>query len=82
MRTTRCNFCGEEQYETRGVEYLYSHKGKYLLVSNVPVEICLGCKMNYYDAKVLREIENRFFDINQNDKKPHHYIEIPVELYG
>lgn len=42
MRTVPCNFCGNGQYEERRIEYLCSHKGKYLLVPNTPVEICLN----------------------------------------
>jgi YgiT-type zinc finger domain-containing protein len=55
MRTVTCNFCGSDQYEERRIEYLYSHKGKYLLVPNTPVEVCLNCGMVYYDASVLKK---------------------------
>ena len=42
-KKTQCNFCGSDRYEERRIEYLYTHKGKYLLVPNTPVEICLDC---------------------------------------
>ncbi|MFH1927848.1 MAG: YgiT-type zinc finger protein, partial [Chloroflexota bacterium] len=45
MRKVQCNFCGSDRYEERRIEYLYSHKGKYLLVPNTPVEVCLDCGM-------------------------------------
>ena len=60
MKKIQCNFCGSNRYEERRIEYLYSHKGKYLLVPNTPVEVCLNCGMVYYDAAVLKEIERRF----------------------
>jgi YgiT-type zinc finger domain-containing protein len=60
MKNVQCNLCGSESYEERRIEYLYSHKGKYLLVSNTPVEVCLNFGMIYYDAAVLKEIERRF----------------------
>ena len=47
MRKVRCNFCGSDRYEERRIEYLYSHKGKYLLVPNTPIEVCLNCGMVY-----------------------------------
>ena len=49
MREVPCNVCGSEGYEPRRVEYLYRHKGKYLLVPNTPVEVCLHCGMSYYE---------------------------------
>ncbi len=64
MRTVTCNFCGRDRYEERRIEYLYSHQGKYLLVPNTPVELCLNCGMIYYDADVLKKIEHYFFAIH------------------
>lgn len=43
-----CNFCGSGDYEERKTEYLYSHKGQYLLVPQTPCEVCLDCGMVYY----------------------------------
>ncbi|MEK0182770.1 MAG: YgiT-type zinc finger protein [Oscillatoriales cyanobacterium] len=54
MREIRCNACGSYRYEERKINYLYSYQGKYLLVPNTPVEICLDCGMIYYDAAVLK----------------------------
>ena len=70
MRKVQCNFCGSERYEERRIGYLYSHEGKYLLVPNTPVEICLNCGIMYYDAAVLKEIERHFFAIQHKDEKP------------
>jgi hypothetical protein len=33
MRTVTSNFCGSDRYEERRIDYLYSHQGKYLLVT-------------------------------------------------
>jgi len=82
MRKIRCNFCGSEQYEERTIDYLYSYKGKYLLVPNTPVEVCLKCGMVYYDASVLKEIERRFFAIHKRIEKPDRYIEMPEKAYA
>ena len=81
-KETRCNFCGSGRYRERRIEYLYTYRGKYLLVPNTPVEICLDCGMIYYDAAVLKEIERRFFAIQQNDEKPDGYIQMPTAAYA
>jgi YgiT-type zinc finger domain-containing protein len=82
MRKVRCNFCGSDRYEERRIEYLYSYKGKYLLVPNTPVEVCLNCGMVYYDAAVLKEIERRFFAIHENVEQPDRYIRMPAKAYA
>ncbi len=82
MKTIKCNFCGSNRYQERKIEYLYSYKGKYLLVPNTPVEICLDCGMVYYDALVLKEIERQFFAIESKTEKPDSYIEIPTKTYS
>ncbi|XZN92297.1 MAG: type II toxin-antitoxin system MqsA family antitoxin [Microcoleus sp.] len=81
MREIQCNTCGSNRYEERRVNYLYSYQGKYLLVPNTPVEICLDCGMIYYDAAVLKEIERRFFAIHQQHEMPDSYIQIPSKSY-
>ena len=70
MREIRCNTCGSNRYEERRINCPYGHKGKYLLVPNTPVEICLECGMIYYDAPVIKEIERRFFAIHEQNEMP------------
>ena len=77
MRTVQCNYCGSDRYEVRRIEYLYSHRGEYLLVPNTPVEVCMNCGTVYYDAAVLKEIERHFFAIRQNAEKPDRYVQMP-----
>lgn len=80
-KKVRCNFCGSDHCEERRIDYLYSHKGQYLLVPNTPVEVCLDCGMVYYDAAVLKEIERRFFAIQNKTKEPERYIQVPAMTY-
>jgi YgiT-type zinc finger domain-containing protein len=82
MSEARCNFCGSARHEERRIEYLYSHKGEYLLVPNTPVEICLDCGMVYYEAAVLKEIEARFFAIRDKTEAPDRYIEVPAKAFA
>ncbi len=81
MRPINCNVCGGDRHEERKVEYLYSHYGKYLLVPNTPVRLCLECGTAYYDAAVLKEIERRFFAIHSKAEAPDRYIEVPEKTY-
>jgi len=78
----QCPFCGSDRFEEQRIEYLYSHKGKYLLVPDTPIEVCLNCGMIYYDAAVLEAIEQRFFAIQQNVEKPDRYIKMPTIAYA
>ena len=78
----KCNFCDSSQYEQHRIDYLYSYKGNYLLVPNTPVEVCLNCGMSYFEAKVLKEIERRFFAIQKKTEKPDRYIEQPQAAFG
>jgi YgiT-type zinc finger domain-containing protein len=82
MRKVQCNFCGSNRYEERRIEYLYSYKGEYLLVPNTPVEFCLNCGMVYYDAAVLKEIEQRFLAIQRKAEEPDRYIKLPAKAYA
>ncbi|MFH0926541.1 MAG: type II toxin-antitoxin system MqsA family antitoxin [bacterium] len=77
MREKRCNFCSSDRYEERKIEYLYSYKGRYLLIPDMPVEVCLDCGMIYYDVDILKEVERRFFAIQQKREQPDRYIEMP-----
>ncbi len=78
----QCGSCGSDQWEQRRVTYLYSHGGNYLLVPNTPVEVCLSCGKTYYHARVLHEIERRFFAIQRNAEQPDRYIEVPEKAYA
>ena len=82
MQKIECNYCGDDRFEERRIEYLYSHKGEYLLVPNTPVEVCLNCGMVYYDAAVMKEIERRFFAIKSKDEEPDRYINMPAKTYA
>jgi len=82
MTEKKCNFCASTEYHERRIDYLYSYKGNYLLVPNTPVEICSHCGMVYYDAKVLKDIEDHFFSIQKKTRKPDNYLQIPQWAYA
>ncbi len=79
MREIKCNTCGSTDYEERRVTYLYSHKGKYLIAPNTPVEVCGHCGTLYYRAEVLKAIEQQFFAIHNNTASPDQFLQVPVK---
>jgi len=78
----RCPTCGNTDYEEKMVEYIYRHNGQYLIVENVPTEVCNVCQTRFYAAKVLQDIERQFFAIYRREQKPTRYVQVPVEIYG
>ncbi len=45
-------------------------------------KVCNECGMVYYDAKVLKEIERRFFAIQRKSELPEHYLKMPALHYA
>jgi len=76
----KCHFCGSEDFEERKVEYIYRRQGKYLIVRDVPCEVCLNCGERYYPAEALLDIENRFKAIYENHRKPKETLTVPLFL--
>ncbi len=77
-----CQVCGQNQFENRHVEYIYRRGGNYLIVRNVPCEVCLHCSERYYPGEVLLEIEKKFKAIHERRAAPQATVQIPVEVYA
>jgi YgiT-type zinc finger domain-containing protein len=82
MNETRCHICGNSDFEDRKVEYIYRRNGSYLVVRDVPCEVCLHCGERYYAGTTLLEIERRFKAIYEQHIKPETAIQVPVEVYA
>lgn len=82
MNETRCHICGSTDFEERRVEYVYRRRGNYLVVRDVPCEVCLRCGERYYSGPVLLRIERRFKDIYERHAQPQLAIQVPVEVYA
>ena len=82
MSETRCHICGSTDFEERLVEYIDRRHGNYLVVRDVPCEVCLHCGERYYGGSVLLQIERRFKEIYERHAKPQSAIEVPVEVYA
>ena len=79
--TKKCNFCGNINFRKKNVQYVYKHDGKFLFVNNVPCEECEYCGEQYFEANVLKKIEEEFKEIHYSGKKAKHEVQVPVEEF-
>jgi YgiT-type zinc finger domain-containing protein len=82
MDETRCHICGTSEFEERRVEYVYRRQGNYLVVREVPCEVCLRCGERYYTGGTLLQIERRFQAIYEQHAEPQFAIRVPVEEFA
>jgi YgiT-type zinc finger domain-containing protein len=73
-----CSFCGNKNIKNTQVEYTYKHDGKYMIFHNVPALQCEFCGEKYFEANILKKIEEQFISI-QNGKKASSEISVAVE---
>jgi YgiT-type zinc finger domain-containing protein len=78
MSNEKCTACGEEEFEERLVEFLYTRRGKHLFVHKMPALVCQKCGMRYYPAEAMKQVEKRFKAIYERHEKPDRYEKIPV----
>ena len=64
------------------MEYIFRRPGHYVVVRDVPCEVCLHCGERYYEGSALLEIEQRFKAIHERHAKPQAEILVPVEVYS
>lgn len=69
----KCIFCGGK-LEKKIVTFYYEEDGKYLLVENVPAEVCTKCGEKIYSPKVTDEL----LKFAKDKFKPVKSIKIPV----
>jgi len=82
MENRKCHFCGGEEFEERRVEYVYRREGKYLIVRDVPCEVCLNCGERYYPGDALLAIERRFKAIHEEHEIPQQTVQVPIEAFA
>ena len=76
-----CSFCGNKNFSSKEVQYIYKHDGKYLIINNVPCEECEYCGEQYFKAQALKKIEADFNRIYSSGKKPAREIQVPMEEF-
>jgi HTH-type transcriptional regulator/antitoxin MqsA len=56
MQDETCEYCGGE-LRAKIVTVHYRHKGKLILIENVPARVCRRCGERYYDATTVEKME-------------------------
>ncbi len=51
-----CEHCGGLVRERRIDQEALRHKGRFVIIENVPIGVCEKCGARYYDASVLRRV--------------------------
>ena len=78
---TKCHFCGNKNFKQTKVQYIYKHNAKFLIMDDVPCEQCEFCGEQYFEGKILRQIEEEFNRIYVQGKKPIKELRIPIEPF-
>lgn len=81
MNDFKCLFCGHTHAAAKTTQYIYRHNGEFLVVNKVPCEECEFCGEQYFDAAVLKQIEQDFQDIHSGRRKADH-LSVPVEQFA
>ena len=76
-----CQFCGNKHIADKTTEYTYKHDEKYLIINHVPCKQCEYCGEQYFEAKVLKQIEQEYLNIYSSGKKVRKAIQVPVESF-
>ena len=80
--TKKCHFCGNKNFKYTSTQYIYRHDDKFLIVNHVPCEQCEYCGEQYFQAPVLKKIENEFNAIHSHGKKAKTEVPVPMEHFG
>jgi len=77
-----CNFCGNKNFVSKNVDYIYKHHGRFMLFEGVPCEECTYCGERYFEADTLKKVEFDFFEVLNEKRQPSRKIEMPVEVFA
>ncbi|KOR28664.1 hypothetical protein TI03_04205 [Achromatium sp. WMS1] len=77
-----CHFCGNKNFKFIKTQYTYQKNAKFLIIDDVPCKQCEYCGEQYFEANVLKKIENEFEVIHYHRKKTTKQIIVPIEPYS
>ncbi|MFP4422575.1 MAG: type II toxin-antitoxin system MqsA family antitoxin [Desulfococcaceae bacterium] len=77
-----CLSCGNKNFRYTRTQYIYRRNDKFLIVNHVPCEECEYCGEQYFQAPVLKKIENEFNAIHHQGKKAKTQVPVPMEHFG
>ena len=77
-----CSFCGNRNFNKIVTQYTYKRDSKFIIIDDVPCQRCEYWGEQYFEAKILKNIEAAFNDIYSKGKKIKRSITIPIESYS
>jgi len=80
--TEQCVFCGHKHLENKLTRYIYQKNEQFLVVEHVPCLECTFCGEQYFEAVVLKKIENDYLAIANQHKKPKKIMQVGVEDFA
>ncbi len=72
-----CVFCGGK-VESKNATFIYEHGDHFLLIRNVPAEVCEKCGEKTYSPEITDEV----LKFARRKFKPIKLVEVPVFDYG
>jgi len=78
----QCHFCGNKNFKSNKVQYIYKRDDRFLIVNDVPCVQCEYCGEQYFKGAVLRSIEKEYNQIYAHGKEVKTEIPVPVEQYS
>ncbi len=69
----KCIFCGGK-IEKKNATFIYEDLNNYILIENVPAEVCTQCDEKTYSPKVTKEL----LKVTKHKSQPKKTINVPV----
>jgi len=82
MKKNQCSFCGNTHLSHKDVRYIYQREDDIMVVDDVPCMECDYCSEQYFDASVLKKIEQDFMDVSKQRKAPVSRMQVAVESFS
>ncbi|MBI3247528.1 MAG: type II toxin-antitoxin system MqsA family antitoxin [Deltaproteobacteria bacterium] len=76
MQDETCEHCNGK-LRTKTVTVPYRHKGKLVLIENVPARVCRRCGERYYDATTVEQMEM----IARHKKAAEKTVVVPIRAF-
>jgi len=72
-----CEHCGGVVRERRVEQEALRHKGRFIILEDVPVGVCEKCGARYFHATVLRRVA----EIGRGNSPAERAVEVPIARY-
>ncbi len=79
--TEQCAFCGNKNLTAKTTRYLHQQGDELMIVDDTPCMECDFCGEQYFDAKVLKQIERDHREICEHRKQPRRFVQVAIEEF-